>query len=153
MRRVVSAGVVAGFVSACAWVATAAGAAQQKPAPAKGASGRGPATNGKAVKNPIPPTPESIAAGKQIFAKNCVDCHGRSGKGDGNSAPEGSHPGNLTDAKWDHGSTDGEIFVTIRTGVGPKYDMDGFKDSLSEKDIWNVINYIRTIGPANAPRE
>ena len=145
MRRVVSAAVVAGFVLVCAWVTTAGGAAQQKPAGGSAAA--------KAMKNPVPSSPESIAAGKQIFAKNCVDCHGRGGKGDGNSAPEGSHPGNLTDAKWDHGSTDGEIFATIRKGVGPKFDMDGFKDSLSEKDIWNVINYIRTLGPANAKRD
>lgn len=143
MRRVVSAGVMAGAVLACAWATSAAGAARQKAA----------ATPAKAMRNPIAPSPDSIAAGKSIYTKNCVDCHGRGAKGDGNSAPEGSHPANLIDAKWDHGGTDGEIFTTIRNGVGPKFDMDGFKDSLSEKDIWNVINFLRSIGPADARRE
>ena len=31
--------------------------------------------------------------------------------------------------------------------------MDGFKDSLTEKEIWNVINYVRSLGPKDAKRE
>ena len=32
------------------------------------------------LKNPIPPTPESIAAGKQAYTK-CASCHGINGEG------------------------------------------------------------------------
>ena len=42
-------------------------------------------------------------------------------------APKDTHPSNLTDAKWDHGSTDGEIFLVIRDGAGPKFEMKGYK--------------------------
>ena len=141
-------GQIVGVVVACGFVATTVSAVQQKPA-----AGRGAAPSGKTLKNPEAPTPESIKAGAKIFADSCVDCHGKGAKGDGSGAPEGSHPANLIDAKWDHGSTDGEIFTTIKNGVGPKFDMDGFKETLSDKEIWTVINYLRSIGPAGAKRE
>ena len=60
------------------------------------------------------------------------------------------HPANLTDAKWDHGSTDGEIFTTIKMGVGPKFDMDSWDGRIKDPDIWNLVNYIRTLGPKGA---
>src|SRR5262249_17324546 len=76
-------------------------------------------------KNPVASTSESIAAGQQVYQKYCRFCHGNDAKGDGAMAPEGTHPSNLTDEKWDRGSTDGEIFAVIRDGAGPKFDMKG----------------------------
>jgi mono/diheme cytochrome c family protein len=51
----------------------------------------------------------------------------------------------LTDETWDHGSSDGEIFVVIRDGVSS--DMLAYKDKLTEKQIWQVVNYLRSLGP------
>lgn len=98
------------------------------------------------VKNPVAANPASIAAGKAGFAKNCRFCHGADAKGNGPMAPQGTHPSDLTDAKWDRGSTDGEIFAVIKDGAGPKFDMKGFKGKLSDADIWNIVNYLRSIG-------
>jgi mono/diheme cytochrome c family protein len=97
------------------------------------------------MKNPVPSSPESIKAGQAVFQKNCRFCHGADAKGNGPMAPEGTHPSNLTDEKWDRGDSDGEIFVVIRDGAGPKFDMKGFKSKMSETDIWNVVNYIRSL--------
>ena len=97
------------------------------------------------MKNPVASSAESIAAGKAVFNKNCKFCHGADAKGDGPMAPEGTHPANLTDEKWDRGSTDGEIFLVIRDGAGPKFQMKGFKSKLAEPDIWNVVNYLRSL--------
>ena len=100
---------------------------------------------GKAMKNPVASSPESIKAGQALFQKNCRFCHNADAKGNGPMAPEGTHPSNLTDDKWDRGSTDGEIFLVIRDGAGPKFEMKGFKSKMSETDIWNVVNYLRSL--------
>ena len=97
------------------------------------------------LKNPEPKDSESIEAGKKLYQRYCAACHGTNGKGDGGMALSGGEPSDLTDDKWDHGSTDGEIFVVIRDGVSA--DMLAYKEKLSEKQIWQVVNYIRSIGP------
>ena len=131
MRRVTTALI---SVLVCAWVAVAI------------AQNPGGSEAGKKMKNPVPATPESVAAGKALFQKSCRFCHGAEGKGNGPMAPEGTHPSDLTDAKWDRGSTDGEIFLVIREGAGPKFDMKGFKSKLPETDTWNIVNYVRSLG-------
>jgi mono/diheme cytochrome c family protein len=99
------------------------------------------------MKNPVPANAASLAAGKASYTKYCQFCHGETAKGDGKMAPKDSHPSDLTDAKWDHGSTDGEIFTNIKDGIGPKFDMKPMKAKLMDADIWNVINYLRSLGP------
>src|SRR5258708_33001773 len=105
----------------------------------------GGSPEGKKMKNPVASSPESIKAGQAAFQKNCRFCHGTDAKGDGPMAPEGTHPSNLTDDKWDRGSTDGEIFLVISNGAGPKFDMKGYKSKMAENDIWNIVNYLRSI--------
>jgi cytochrome c oxidase cbb3-type subunit 3 len=59
------------------------------------------------------------AAGKKIFAENCVSCHGEDGKGN----PEFGAP-NLTDKIWLYGSDEATIIETItngRAGVMPAW--------------------------------
>lgn len=97
------------------------------------------------LKNPEPKTAESIEAGKGLYKRFCASCHGPNGKGDGGMALSGGTPSDLTDETWDYGSTDGEIFITIRDGVSS--DMLAYKEKLNEKQIWQVINFIRSIGP------
>ena|SRR5437016_1572295 len=107
----------------------------------------GGSADGKKMKNPVPPSAESITAGQALFTKNCRFCHGADAKGDGPMAPKDTHPSDLTDAKWDRGSTDGELFLVLRDGAGPELKMKGYKGRMSETDMWNVINYLRSIGP------
>jgi mono/diheme cytochrome c family protein len=102
------------------------------------------------LKNPVPSEAASIEEGKKIYARYCASCHGTTGKGDGSMALSGGTPSNLVDETWDSGSTDGEIFVVIRDGLSS--DMEGYKDRLSEKQIWHLLNYIRSIGPKPASR-
>jgi len=110
-----------------------------------GAQNPGGNAEAKKMKNPVESNAASIAAGKAAYSRNCRFCHGTEAKGNGPMAPEGTHPSDLTDAKWDRGSTDGEIFAVIRDGAGPKFDMKGYKSKLSETDIWNVVNYLRSL--------
>ena len=106
----------------------------------------------QALKNPVEPTPKSIAAGKNVYDKYCADCHGTTGNGVSEksstlAAAGEAKPSDLTDNKWDHGSTDGEIFVNIRDGVGVKGAMKGLdgKPGISDTDMWNLVNYLRTL--------
>jgi mono/diheme cytochrome c family protein len=99
------------------------------------------------MKNPVKATPESIEAGKTAYNKYCKFCHNDDATGNGKLAPKDTHPPNLVDAKWDHGSTDGEIFENIKEGIGPKFDMKPMKAKMKDEDIWNVINYLRSLGP------
>src|SRR5262245_30605064 len=130
MRRT-SLGIIAAFMSACA-----AFAAAQTPG--------GNPTAAKMM-NPVASSSESIKAGQGLYQKNCRFCHNTDAKGNGPMAPEGTHPSDLTDAKWDRGGTDGEIFTVIRDGAGPKFDMKGYKSKMTETDIWNVVNYLRSL--------
>jgi mono/diheme cytochrome c family protein len=99
------------------------------------------------LKDPVKATPESIAAGKVSYNKYCKFCHNEDLKGNGPLAPKGTMPPNLIDATWDHGSTDGEIFTNIKDGIGPKFDMKPMKAKMTDPDIWNVVNYVRSLGP------
>lgn len=107
----------------------------------------GGSPEGKALKNPVPSTPASIAAGKAVYARSCAFCHGPEAKGDGKMAPKDTHPSDLTDAKWDRGSTDGEIFLVLQKGAGPDFKMKGFSPRVKDADLWNIVNYLRSVGP------
>ena len=104
------------------------------------------------VKNPVKTSEASVMAGAAAFKKYCSFCHGTGAKGDGPLAPKGSMPADLTDATWVRGSTDGEIFAVIMAGAGPKFDMKGFKGKIPDADAWNIVNFVRSIGPKNAKR-
>jgi cbb3-type cytochrome c oxidase subunit III len=96
------------------------------------------------LKNPVPGDAESVEAGKKLYQRHCAPCHGKSAKGDGGMSLSGGTPSDLTDETWDYGSTDGEIFVSIRDGVSA--DMLAYKDKLNEKQIWQVVHYLRSLG-------
>ena len=118
----------------------ARGARAQPAAPAAAAA--------KTVKNPVTATPASVAAGQATFGKYCKFCHGADAKGNGPLAPKDTHPPDLTDATWTNGATDGAIFASIRAGIGPTFDMKANPATkIPDPDVWNVVNYLRSVGP------
>src|SRR5262245_39081788 len=97
--------------------------------------------------NPVKATPQSVATGKRLYDKTCSPCHGAAAKGDGKMAAQlDPKPADLTPGVFKHGSSDGELFATIRDG-SKGTAMKGFGGSLSAEDIWNLVNYLRTLGP------
>jgi mono/diheme cytochrome c family protein len=112
----------------------------------------GGTSDAKAMKNPVPASAAAIEDGKKVYMKQCRMCHGDSGKGDGPMAPEGSMPADFTDAKWDHGSGDGEIFKIISDGVGKDSPMKGFKSKLTAKEMWSLVHYLRSLNPNSKPQ-
>src|SRR4051812_21544629 len=138
MNRLFNAMCAALLFSYLAFAAVDLSAQAKKPAPA--------------LKNPVASTPASIAAGEASFKRYCRFCHGEDARGNGPQAPKDTHPPDLTDAKWDHGSSDGDIFAVIKDGIGPKFDMKGYSSRMTPQEMWNVVNYLRSIGPAGAAR-
>jgi mono/diheme cytochrome c family protein len=118
-----------------------AAAAQPGTAPKKGGN---PAA--AKLKNPVAATPDSLAAGKKSYQRLCLRCHGPEGKGDGGSAGGGGQPQDFTAGKWDYGSSDGEIFTVIRDGTG-SVDMEAYSERISTTEIWNLVNYVRSLLP------
>jgi mono/diheme cytochrome c family protein len=93
--------------------------------------------------NPVASNAQSITDGKIMYVKNCFDCHGSKGKGDGpKSADLEKSPGNFTKEDFQK-QTDGSIFWKISEGRKP---MPSFKKDLTENERWAVINYVRTLG-------
>jgi mono/diheme cytochrome c family protein len=95
------------------------------------------------VANPVPPSEASIAAGRKTYRTFCPRCHGPEGKGDGGGAGAGGQPANFTDDEWEFGGSDGEIFAAIAEGTSA--DMESYADRLPPTDIWNLVNYLRTL--------
>jgi mono/diheme cytochrome c family protein len=122
------------FVSALFLIMSATLAAQTKPwvVPA----------NFKTMKNPIAMSDASTQAGQALYMKTCAACHGRTGLGDGPKAKSlKTVPTNFTKAESQN-QTDGEHFYKTKTGRG---DMPKYEGKLSDDDIWNIINYVRTL--------
>ena len=101
-----------------------------------------------ALKNPVKPTEDSIRRGRQAYMKACRHCHGANALGDGPLAPKNPMPANLTDDRWDYGSTDGEIFTIIASGAGGDSEMKGVRGEMTTTDMWHIVNYLRSIGPS-----
>jgi mono/diheme cytochrome c family protein len=104
------------------------------------------------IKNPVTASPDSIKAGEKTYATACASCHGRDAKGGVTlSVIEdrgGNQPPDLVDDKWDHGSSDGEIYSVIKKGIGPDFFMAPFDGRITDTEMWNVVNYLRSLSPA-----
>ena len=98
-------------------------------------------TNAAQKSNPVPISESSIQRGAEIYRGLCAACHGAKAAGDGEMAasfiPE---PANLLKRLKNH--SEGDFFWKISNGRGP---MPGFKDKLTEKQIWDVINFIKSL--------
>ena len=101
----------------------------------------------KAQKNPLEGQQEAVDAGKPLYARNCLACHGKLGKGTGNVP-------SLVDGKL-NGVAQGEVFWFITKG-----DTDNGMPSwafLPEQKRWQIVSYVESLaagkatGAASAP--
>jgi DMSO reductase family type II enzyme heme b subunit len=122
---------------------------------------------------PIPPTPDSIKIGKEIFLKlGCETCHGEAGRGDWMEGLELTTewgdiilPRDLS-RRWTfrRDSAPQDIYRTVRIGVEgtpmPSFAKDidelgkeegGFKEMKGEERTWHLVNYVLSLSPAERP--
>ena len=93
------------------------------------------------IRNPFPPTAESVATGEPVYVATCVACHGAGGLGDG---PAGvglpKPPADLLVHVPLHSDT--ILFEFIRDGIGAA-GMPGQDGVLTEDEMWHLVNYLR----------
>ncbi|HET6178573.1 MAG TPA: PQQ-dependent sugar dehydrogenase [Candidatus Sulfotelmatobacter sp.] len=90
----------------------------------------------KAQKNPFEGQQAGADAGKPLYARNCLACHGKTGQGTGNVP-------SLVDGKL-KGVAEGEVFWFITKG-----DKDNGMPSwafLPEEKRWQIVTYVGALG-------
>jgi glucose/arabinose dehydrogenase len=94
----------------------------------------------KEMKNPVAGQQSAIEAGKTLYARNCLSCHGRALQGTGNVP-------SLVDGKL-KGVTAGEIFWFVTKG-SPDNGMPpwGF---LPEEKRWQIVSYVEAMASGKA---
>jgi mono/diheme cytochrome c family protein len=95
----------------------------------------------KTMKNPVATSDASVKAGQALYVKTCTPCHGKTGLGDGvKSKSLKVIPTDFTKVAF-QGQADGEIFYKTKTGKG---EMPKYEGKLTDDDIWNLVNYMKT---------
>ncbi len=94
-------------------------------------------------KHPVSGDPEM---GKRVYDDNCTICHGADGKGKGTIAEiYDMEPADHTDASTLNRMSNEKIHSIIVDGTKGAKLMPGWKDILSDKEIEDVISYIRLL--------
>jgi caa(3)-type oxidase subunit IV len=102
------------------------------------------------LKKPWISTPELVAKGKELFAIQCVSCHGVEGQGNGpaasalNPPPRNFH----ADQGWKNGRKAVLVFKTLKEGLAPSA-MASYA-SLPSDDRWALSHYVISLGPTAA---
>ena len=100
--------------------------------------------------NPVPVSAGSLASGKAAFAQYCAACHGPQGKGDGpDAAGLDPKPADLGAAHV-RDQSDGSLYHTITEGREGTA-MLGWEPLLSDKQRWDLVNHLRTLGDGRVP--
>lgn len=96
--------------------------------------------------NPIEPNEESLARGKKNYLAFCVSCHGETGMGEG-SLGETLDPRPAPIALSSQMTSDAYWFWRVSEG-GAEFGsaMPGWKGPLSDENIWDLLNYVRSLG-------
>lgn len=93
------------------------------------------------LQDPVPPTRESLARGKELFLARCAPCHGPEGHGGGPVSRFFPPAPDLAYATV-QARSDGFIWGTISYGGKA---MPPQREGLSAADRWDLVNWVRAI--------
>ena len=92
--------------------------------------------------NPLESDPDSVPAGRKLFASHCAECHGESAEGG-----KGSKKGPSLHAVEVQQATPGTLFWLLTNGV-VRRGMPVWS-KLPEPQRWQLVSYIKSLGPAD----
>ncbi|MGA8233593.1 MAG: cytochrome c [Candidatus Acidiferrales bacterium] len=104
----------------------------------------------KHVVNPLPPTAENIAEGKESFSHYCVVCHGMDGQNTGVPFADAMSPAvpSLASRRV-QAYSDGQLHWIIEYGLRPS-GMPASRGILTDEEIWSAVVYIRHLPAAGS---
>ncbi len=110
------------------------------------------------IGSPPAPSVEIVTHGKDVWqSAKCWECHGQTGKGDGEKAPGLKddfgfpvRPADLTSGQFKSGPSVQDIFRTMSTGLSGT-PMPSYRDSLSEQDRWALAYYVLSLSSFKDP--
>ena len=88
----------------------------------------------------------ALEQGAELYAANCLECHGEMGRGDGPQAQ--GDPGDFTDQEWMASLSAEAFYQAIDQGAGA--EMPAFGDRLSSDEVWTLAAYVRLLSFAGA---
>jgi mono/diheme cytochrome c family protein len=100
---------------------------------------------------------EAVAAGGELYTEYCASCHGASLAGEANWRQRDSEgylpapPHDATGHTWHH--PDAQLFMTTKFGTeamvgnGYRSRMMGFEDVLSDREIVQILAFIKSTWP------
>jgi len=104
----------------------------------------------RSQKNPLPFNQETLAAGKEAFGHYCVACHGLDGQLTGVPfAGRMSPPIPSLASRQTQDYSDGQLKWIIDNGLAPS-GMPASKGTLSDEEIWSIVQYLRHLPPAGS---
>ena len=88
------------------------------------------------TKNPLEGNTLAISNGRAMFRNRCAGCHGPDARG---------YLGPDLTAVWATGTTDDHIFDIVRRGVPGTEMTPADPQRVADRDIWQVLAYLRTM--------
>jgi mono/diheme cytochrome c family protein len=112
--------------------------------------GRWVRANAPAQTNPIPATPENLAAGQREYDEHCAFCHGLDGSARDEPRADFYPPiARLSGGVRD--MSDGEVYYIVFNGIRMTA-MPGFGATHSPDELWKIILWVRHF-PQLTPQE
>ena len=98
---------------------------------------------GAKEKNPLPPPPENVVRGRQVFSSYCAACHGLDGQATGVPfAAAMSPPVPDLNSPPVQAYTDGQLKWVIAHGLSPS-GMPAAHGILRDEEMWAIVSFLR----------